>query len=80
MQTYSNKVTWLVNGELCFELFSEPNAYYHAYHRNVSAPQLGHDFHSLKMLLKKLPQFSNSLLVGPAVTQPKATSLEYLSQ
>jgi hypothetical protein len=61
-------------------LLPEPNQLFHAYHHNVSANQLAADYKLLKRLLQKFSSYKNSILVGPAVTQPKQKSLSYLSR
>lgn len=50
----------------------------------MPATQLGKDFLTLNSLLRNdptlSPHFLNSLLVGPDVTQPKPSSLNYLNE
>jgi heparanase 1 len=65
--------------DMDFQLGNEPNSFHHSVNRTISPQQLSFDFWKLKNLLRAQPhQNSTSLLIGPDITQPKKSSLEYL--
>lgn len=50
---------------------SEPNSFKHVFNYEVNATQLADDFNHLRTILKKYPNYKDSLLVGPDVTRPR---------